>query len=217
MTAFETFDFLYRIILIGDSGVGKSNLISRYTNNEFDVSSQATIGVDFSNRNVRIGEHTIKAQIWDTAGQDRFKSISQAFYRGSAAALVVFDITNPKTFESLDTWMGEIDKYADKEIVLMLVGNKSDMAKTRAVDYSTANKYATSHNMGYIETSALDTTNVEEAFMLILNDVYKQNLNKNQEFNNFTAMAEKIETESNLSKIKLRKESTGQDSMNGCC
>ncbi len=168
------------MILIGDSGVGKSNLISRFTKNEFAESHQATIGVDFSNRNVNVNNKIIKAQIWDTAGQDRFKSISQAFYRGSVAALVVFDLTSQKSFESLATWMSEIERYADKDIVLMLVGNKSDLARRRVVDFGKAIEFARLYDMDYIETSALDTTNVEAVFLKIIRDVYMFNSDKKE-------------------------------------
>lgn len=128
--------------MIGDSGVGKSNLIKRYTKNEFDESSQTTIGVDFSNRNLKIESKLVKAQIWDTAGQDRFQSISQAFYRGSVAALLVFDLTNKKTFENLEIWLKEIKNYADKDIRIMLVGNKCDLKNDRVIEIENADAYA---------------------------------------------------------------------------
>lgn len=214
MSSFETFDFLYRVILIGDSGVGKSNLISRYTKNEFDVSSQATIGVDFSNRNVKIDSKTIKAQIWDTAGQDRFKSISQAFYRGSLAALLVFDLTSQKSFDSLDRWMQEIEKYADKNIIIMLVGNKSDLTRQRCITHQAATDYANKYSIGYIETSALDTTNVEEAFLKILKDVYELNANSN-EATTYESLESKMDESNNASKIKLKPQNNEQ--VNGCC
>jgi len=198
------------VILIGDSGVGKSNLISRFTKNEFAESHQATIGVDFSNRNVHISNKIIKAQIWDTAGQDRFKSISQAFYRGSRAALVVFDLTCEKSFESLTTWMSEIERYADKDIVLMLVGNKCDLMRSRVVDYGRAVEFARMYNMDYIETSALDTTNVEEVFVKIIQDVYDLNVDKNE-------IGTDRPAEANISLSSVRDNQNSNRDLKSCC
>lgn len=216
MSSFETFDFLYRVILIGDSGVGKSNLISRYTKNEFDMSSQSTIGVDFSNRNVKIDTKIIKAQIWDTAGQDRFKSISQAFYRGSAAALLVFDLTSQRSFDSLEKWIGEVKKYADANIVLMLVGNKCDLSRTRAITRKSALEYANRYGMDYIETSALDTTNVEEAFLKILRDVYEYNRNiyKKEDSVDYVSF-DNLKTENKP--ITIKPEENEDKQVTGCC
>ncbi|CAF0712282.1 unnamed protein product [Brachionus calyciflorus] len=168
----DQFDFLFRVIVIGDSGVGKTNLLLRFIKNEFEFETHPTIGIDFSTKTVHIDSQCIKAQIWDTAGQDRFRSISTAFYRGSVAALLVYDITNENTFKNLEKWMDDVRKYADPEIVITLVGNKCDMESARRVKLTAAKEFAEKNNMSFIETSAMDSINVEEAFMNVIKDVY---------------------------------------------
>ncbi|RMZ93796.1 ras-related Rab-11B isoform X2, partial [Brachionus plicatilis] len=136
--------------------------------NEFQFETHPTIGIDFTTKTVELDSKCIKVQIWDTAGQDRFKSISTAFYRGSVAALLVYDITNPSTFKNLDKWLGDVKKYADPNIAMILVGNKSDLETARKVNSLTAQEFAEMNNMSFIETSALNSSNVEEAFMNVI-------------------------------------------------
>merc|ERR1719440_2049590 len=169
----DDYDYLFKVVLIGDSGVGKSNLLSRFTRNEFCLESKSTIGVEFATRSLPIDGKTIKAQIWDTAGQERYRAITSAYYRGAVGALLVYDITKTVTFENVERWLKELRDHADANIVIMLVGNKSDLRHLRAVSTEEAMQFAEKHNLAFIETSALDSTNVELAFQNELTEIYR--------------------------------------------
>lgn len=164
----DEYDYLFKVVLIGDSGVGKSNLLSRFTKNEFNLESKTTIGVEFATKTIECGDKIIKAQIWDTAGQERYRAITSAYYRGAVAALLVYDITKLHTFQNVEKWLQELKDYADDNIVVMLVGNKTDLKHLRAVKEEEAQKYAEEHELAFIETSALVSTNVTEAFEQII-------------------------------------------------
>merc|ERR1719440_2546576 len=153
----DDYDYLFKVVLIGDSGVGKSNLLSRFTRNEFCLESKSTIGVEFATRSLPIDGKTIKAQIWDTAGQERYRAITSAYYRGAVGALLVYDITKTVTFENVERWLKELRDHADSNIVIMLVGNKSDLKNIRGVETDEAMSFAEQHNLAFIETSALDS------------------------------------------------------------
>jgi len=169
----DEYDYLFKVVLIGDSGVGKSNLLSRFTRNEFNLESKSTIGVEFATRSIVVEGKTIKAQIWDTAGQERYRAITAAYYRGAVGALLVYDIAKHTTYENVERWLKELRDHADNNIVIMLVGNKSDLRHLRAVPTEEARGYAERNNLSFIETSALDSTNVETAFQNILTEIYK--------------------------------------------
>uniref|UniRef100_A0A4W5LG72 Ras-related protein Rab-25 n=1 Tax=Hucho hucho TaxID=62062 RepID=A0A4W5LG72_9TELE len=132
----NSFQYLFvflPVVLIGDSGVGKSNLLSRFTRNEFNLESKSTIGVEFATRSIQVDGKMIKAQIWDTAGQERYRAITSAYYRGAVGALLVYDIAKHLTYENVERWLKELRDHADNNIVIMLVGNKSDLRHLRAV------------------------------------------------------------------------------------
>ncbi|GKZ68084.1 Ras-protein Rab-11A [Aspergillus niger] len=160
-------------VLIGDSGVGKSNLLSRFTRNEFNLDSKSTIGVEFATRSIQVDSKTIKAQIWDTAGQERYRAITSAYYRGAVGALLVYDISKHQTYDNVNRWLKELRDHADSNIVIMLVGNKSDLRHLRAVPTEEAKQFASENNLSFIETSALDASNVELAFQNILTEIYR--------------------------------------------
>uniref|UniRef100_A0A3Q0SPV8 Ras-related protein Rab-25 n=1 Tax=Amphilophus citrinellus TaxID=61819 RepID=A0A3Q0SPV8_AMPCI len=138
----DEYDFLFKVVLIGDSGVGKSNLLSRFTRNEFNLESKSTIGVEFATRSIQVDGKTIKAQIWDTAGQERYRAITSAYYRGAVGALLVYDIAKHLTYENVERWLKELRDHADNNIVIMLVGNKSDLRHLRAVPTDEARAFA---------------------------------------------------------------------------
>ncbi|PVD36499.1 hypothetical protein C0Q70_03483 [Pomacea canaliculata] len=167
----DEYDYLFKVVLIGDSGVGKSNLLSRFTRNEFNLESKSTIGVEFATRSIQVDGKTIKAQIWDTAGQERYRAITSAYYRGAVGALLVYDIAKHLTYENVERWLKELRDHADQNIVIMLVGNKSDLRHLRAVPTDEAKAFAEKNNLSFIETSALDSTNVEAAFHNILTGI----------------------------------------------
>jgi len=172
----DEYDYLFKVVLIGDSGVGKSNLLSRFTRNEFNLESKSTIGVEFATRSIQVDGKTIKAQIWDTAGQERYRAITSAYYRGAVGALLVYDIAKHLTYENVERWLKELRDHAgnaDQNIVVMLVGNKSDLRHLRAVPTDEAKAFAEKNNLSFIETSALDSTNVETAFQNILTEIYR--------------------------------------------
>ncbi|XP_056400991.1 ras-related protein Rab-25 isoform X2 [Hyla sarda] len=171
----DEYNFVFKVVLIGESGVGKTNLLSRFTRNEFNHDSRTTIGVEFSTRTLTLDGHLVKAQIWDTAGLERYRAITSAYYRGAVGALLVYDITKHQSYESVDRWLKELYDHADASIIVMLVGNKSDL-KDEAQEVSTeeAKMYADDNGLLFIETSALDSTNVELAFETILRDIYKK-------------------------------------------
>lgn len=169
----DDYDYLFKVVLIGDSGVGKSNLLSRFTRNEFSLESKSTIGVEFATRSIEVDNKTIKAQIWDTAGQERYRAITSAYYRGAVGALLVYDITKQVTFDNISRWLSELREHADSKIVIMLVGNKADLKHLRAVTIEASSEYAENESLSFIETSALDAHNVDEAFNSVLKEIFE--------------------------------------------
>ncbi|KAF9361834.1 Ras- protein ric2 [Mortierella sp. AD094] len=170
----DYYDYLFKIVLIGESGVGKTNILSRFTRNEFTLESRSTIGIEFATaKSIEIDGKIAKAQIWDTAGQERYRAISVAFYRGAVGALLVYDISKTSSFQNLERWLSELREHADPNIVLALIGNKSDLRHLRAVGTEDGKALAEKHNMLFLETSALDGTNVQEAFSEVVAEIHK--------------------------------------------
>jgi small GTP-binding protein len=164
-------DFLVKIVLIGDSGVGKTNLLSRFTRDQFNPDSKSTIGVEFATKTLEIEGKTVKAQIWDTAGQERYRAITSAYYRGAIGALLLYDVSSALTFQSLTRWLQELRENADSNIVVMLVGNKCDLQELRAVATDEGVGFAKTESLLFIETSALDATTVQESFKKLITEV----------------------------------------------
>ncbi|EPS64921.1 hypothetical protein M569_09858, partial [Genlisea aurea] len=169
----DDYDYLFKLVLIGDSGVGKSNLLSRFTRNEFSLDSKATIGVEFATRTIRVDDKVIKAQIWDTAGQERYRAITSAYYRGAVGALLVYDVTRHVTFENLERWLKELRDHTDQNIVIMLVGNKADLRHLRAVSTEEGTAFAEKEKVYFMETSALESVNVEKSFTEVLTQIHQ--------------------------------------------
>jgi len=188
MRAEEDYDYLFKIVLIGDSGVGKSNLLYRFTKNEFNLESKTTIGVEFSQKNVKIDQKNIRAQIWDTAGQERYRAITSAYYRGALGALLVYDVCKSETFEGLSKWLKELKEHTDAQTTIMLVGNKADLKHLRAVKTEDAANFALKHNLAFIETSALENTNVGSAFEKTLETIYRNSVMSQVSFRNDDTM-----------------------------
>eukprot|EP00808_Paulinella_micropora_P031872 g74185.t1 len=157
-------DIVLKIIMIGDSGVGKSCLLKSFMGDPFHSDYTSTIGVDFEIKPVQLDGKTANLQIWDTAGQERFRTITTSYYRSSDAILVVFDVTDNNSFQNLNAWLEDVHLYAKKNIDIILIGNKVDLTDERKVDFKTASEYAASRNMGYLETSAKENINVDRAF-----------------------------------------------------
>ncbi|OIT26166.1 PREDICTED: ras-related protein RGP1-like [Nicotiana attenuata] len=169
----QKIDYVFKVVLIGDSAVGKSQLLARFSRNEFSLDSKATIGVEFQTRTLDIDHKTVKAQIWDTAGQERYRAVTSAYYRGAVGAMLVYDITKRQSFDHVARWLEELRGHADKNIVIMLVGNKTDLGSLRAVPTEDAKEFAEKENLFFIETSALEATNVETAFVNVLTEIYR--------------------------------------------
>ncbi|KAJ8541963.1 hypothetical protein K7X08_016829 [Anisodus acutangulus] len=159
------YDYLFKLLLIGDSGVGKSCLLLRFADDTYMESYISTIGVDFKIRTVEQDGKTIKLQIWDTAGQERFRTITSSYYRGAHGIIVVYDVTDQESFNNVKQWLNEIDRYANDNVNKILVGNKADLTANRVVSYETAKAFSDEIGIPFLETSAKDATNVEQAFM----------------------------------------------------
>jgi Ras-related protein Rab-11A len=170
----ENYDLIFKIVLIGDSGVGKTNILSRYINNEFSLATQSTVGVEFGSKIIKKNGKVIKLQIWDTAGQERYKSITSAYYKGSRGAFVVYDITRKTTYDNIDKWIGELKTNGSEDVLIMLVGNKSDLEEKREVITEEVEKKAQEQKLAFCETSALNGKNVEYAFENLINEILKK-------------------------------------------
>ncbi|KAK6240120.1 hypothetical protein QUC31_005589 [Theobroma cacao] len=158
-------DYLFKLLLIGDSGVGKSCLLLRFADDSYIESYISTIGVDFKIRTVEQDGKTIKLQIWDTAGQERFRTITSSYYRGAHGIIIVYDVTDQESFNNVKQWLNEIDRYASDNVNKLLVGNKCDLTANKVVSSETAKAFADEVGIPFMETSAKDATNVEQAFM----------------------------------------------------
>lgn len=154
-----------KFIIIGSSGAGKTSLLRRLVENTFTEDSASTIGVEFDSFLMDVGGRQVKLQIWDTAGQERFRSISKAYFRNAVGAILVFDITERKTFDDLASWLNDVHSFCDPNVIVQLIGNKSDLTDSRAVSVAEAEQFAASNEISYLETSAKDGGNVQEAFV----------------------------------------------------
>ncbi|KAH0454535.1 hypothetical protein IEQ34_016459 [Dendrobium chrysotoxum] len=165
-------DYLFKIVLVGDSAVGKSNLLARFARDEFYSNSKSTIGVEFQTQKMVIDGKEIKAQIWDTAGQERFRAVTSAYYRGAVGALIVYDISRRQTFENVGRWLNELNTHSDMNVVTILVGNKSDLKDSREVSLEEGKALAEAEGLFFMETSALDSSNVATAFQTVVKEIY---------------------------------------------
>ncbi|CDJ37590.1 RAS small GTpase, putative [Eimeria tenella] len=165
------YDFLFKLLLIGDSGVGKSCLLLRFADDTYTESYISTIGVDFKIRTIDLDGKTVKLQIWDTAGQERFRTITSSYYRGAHGIVVVYDVTDRESFANVKNWMHEIERYAMEGVSKLLVGNKSDLTAKKVVSFEEGKELADSCNIRFIETSAKSAQNVEEAFHIMASEI----------------------------------------------
>ena len=170
----ENYDVLFKIVLIGDSFVGKTNIMSKYLMNEFHEDSKATVGVEFGAKKFDIEGKSVKAQIWDTAGQERYKSITTTYYKGAKGALIVYDITRKETFDSVDRWISEVLNSGDKNMTMLLIGNKCDLDNQRQVTKEQGEEKAKAFKVAFLETSASSGENLDVAFEMIMKEVYSK-------------------------------------------
>ena len=217
----DEIDYLFKVVLIGDSAVGKSNLQSRFAKDEFSIQTKPTLGVEFACRTVVVEDKQIKVQIWDTAGQERYKAITTAYYRGAVGALLVYDITRMNSFENVTRWLEELREHASPDLKVMLVGNKSDLRNLRTVKTEDAKAFADRNRLSFIETSAMDNQNVETAFQNLISHIY-QGL-KNQPTGTGTGTSNEIDKENVFSvdyKLKSNQKDggkKGKDINDKCC
>mmetsp|Transcript_8228 Transcript_8228/g.18397 ORF Transcript_8228/g.18397 Transcript_8228/m.18397 type:complete len:295 (-) Transcript_8228:89-973(-) len=170
------YQFLFKFIIIGDEAVGKTCLLLQFTDKRYRTTHQVTVGVEFGSRTVDISGKLIKLQCWDTAGQDRFRSIVRSYYRGAAGALLVYDITRRDSFEHVSQWLQEARQNADPDLVITLVGNKSDKLAERQVSYEEGVAFARRHGLHFLETSAVTGHMVDEAFTVTAKLVHQKHM-----------------------------------------
>ncbi|KAM3135944.1 hypothetical protein pb186bvf_011934 [Paramecium bursaria] len=170
----NNYNYLFKYIIVGDSSVGKSCLLMQFTENKFQDHTESTVGVEFGYRTIKVQDQNIKLQIWDTAGQESFKSITRSYYRGSIGGILVFDFTRRATFNNIKKWLQEIKTYSCDQIELVLVGNKCDLETKREVTVQEVQEYANQEKLDFFETSAKTGKNVEVVFEIIANKVYRK-------------------------------------------
>ncbi|XP_006861234.1 PREDICTED: ras-related protein Rab-19 [Chrysochloris asiatica] len=172
----ENFDYLFKIILIGDSNVGKTCVVQHFKSGVYTETQQNTIGVDFTVRSLEVDGKMVKMQVWDTAGQERFRTITQSYYRSAHAAIIAYDLTRRSTFESIPHWIHEIEKYGAANLVIMLIGNKADLWDQRSVLFEDACTLAEKHGLlAVLETSAKQSRNIDEVFLLMAKELIARN------------------------------------------
>jgi small GTP-binding protein len=159
-----SYDVLVKILLIGDSGVGKSNMLLKFTDDVFSENYMTTIGIDFKTKNLELDKKTVKLQIWDTAGQERFRTITQAYYRGAQGILIVYDITDRQSFDDVERWILDMESHTNSNVCKILIGNKKDLVSKRVVTTKQGEEFARKHGMVFFETSAKDGTGLYDAF-----------------------------------------------------
>ncbi|TKY61059.1 Ras-related protein RABA6a [Spatholobus suberectus] len=209
----EECDYLFKAVLIGDSGVGKSNLLSRFAKDEFRLDSKPTIGVEFAYRNIKVGDKLIKAQIWDTAGQERFRAITSSYYRGALGALLVYDITMRSSYENVSKWLLELREFGGQDMVVVLVGNKCDLDQSREVEKEEGKGFAETEGLCFMETSALKNLNVEEVFLQMITRIYDMTSQKSLA----AKMDEKPINLLNGKEIHIADEVTATKQASTCC
>jgi len=182
-TGKQAYDYLIKLLLIGDSGVGKSCLLLRFSDDSFTPSFITTIGIDFKIRTIELDGKRIKLQIWDTAGQERFRTITTAYYRGAMGILLVYDVTDAKSFDNIRNWIRNIEQHATENVNRILIGNKCDMVDKKAVDTPRGQSLADEYGIKFLETSAKNNINVEEAFITLARDIKKRLIDNGPDLN----------------------------------
>ena len=176
------YELLYKIIIIGDAAVGKSNILTRFTRNEFSENTKSTVGVELGVKFIKVKGVNTKIQIWDTAGQERYRSITSSYYKGSHGCFIVYDITNETSFENVERWYEYVQREAGKNISIILVGNKCDLENERKISKEKGQEKAKNLKCAFFETSALSGVNISQIFEELTNNIYDSTGgNKNDE------------------------------------
>ena len=214
------FDYLLKYIIIGDAAVGKSNLLLRYVHGQFKPEYQLTIGVEFGAKNIEISNKIFRIQIWDTAGQESFRSITRAYYKNSVCAMVVYDITSRDSFNNVMSWIEDCKNQSPKTIFMILVGNKCDLEDKRQVSYEEGKELAERNELLFFETSAKDGINVNELFLNSAKEIAKKIDQGFYDLENDSCGIKKgVNRSNNQQQIHLQNGSQGNQnrSDNGCC
>ena len=161
----KTYDYLFKLLLIGDSGVGKTCILFRFSDDAFNHTFISTIGIDFKIKTIELKGKKIKLQIWDTAGQERFHTITTSYYRGAMGILLVYDVTNAKSFDNIAKWLRNIEEHANEDVEKIIIGNKCDMEERRVIPTERGEEIASAHNIPFIETSAKANINIDRVFL----------------------------------------------------
>lgn len=201
----KNYDSMMKILLVGDSGVGKSCLLVRFVEDRFNPSFITTIGIDFKIKTVDLNGKKVKLQLWDTAGQERFRTITTAYYRGAMGIIMVYDVTDERTFNNIKQWYKTVTEHSNEDAQILLVGNKSDM-DTRVISYEQGESLASELNIPFMESSAKDDSNVKEVFFSLAKSIQKK-LGSNA-----------MQTDSNNGGINIKSNNhTEGNNKSGCC
>ena len=210
MEEVDEYDMMIKVILIGDSGVGKTNIMSKFLKNQFLENSKATVGVEFGSKLFIHENHKIKAQIWDTAGQEKYKAITGAYYKGSKGALVIYDITRKDTFANIEKWVNDLKTTGDPNITIIIIGNKNDLADKRQVTKEEGEEKAKSFGCAFLETSAFSGDNIDKAFVIMVKEIYEK-------FSSDIGGDEQLSPGGKGEDIKLDKEKATDKKKKKCC
>ena len=216
-----SFEYVFKYIIIGDPSVGKSCILNQFLNNNFNEDYDITVGVEFGAQTIDLGDKKVKLQIWDTAGQESFKSITRAYYRGAAAALICYDITNHESFGNLYSWLDECKTNGNPEMTLVLVGNKIDLADNREVSTEEGRQFAEENEMLFFETSAKTAQKVGDLFQKSASKIYEKIEKgvidpKNESYGVKFGTMYNHNNNINSNSLKRKKKTSG-DSDGGCC
>jgi|EP00550_Attheya_septentrionalis_P005776 Ras-related protein Rab-8A len=201
----QPYDLQVKLLMIGDSGVGKTCLLLRYANDSFSPTFITTIGIDFKIKNIKVDDKKIKMQIWDTAGQERFRTITTSYFRGAQGILMLYDVTDRRSFESIRNWINQIEQHADVHVNKVLVGNKCDMLDEKVVSTEEGQKLAKEYGIPFFECSAKNNINVESTFLNLAKNV------KNR------IVKDSAPGPAQGRSVNLRNSAGGQGSKGGCC
>ena len=215
----NNYNYLFKYIIIGDPSVGKSNLLMKFAHNKFTDEYQATIGVEFGAKNIGIDQQIYRIQIWDTAGQENFRSITRAYYKNSVCAMVVYDITNRESFEHVQNWIEDVKNQSPKTVLIILLGNKVDLDDDRKVSYDEGNEFATKNGLLFMETSAKSGVGVEEIFKQSAKEIAQKISENYYDLTSETCgikkgNADKVATKGKNGKVSLN---AGKSEKKGCC